>query len=242
MADSLIDPNDNSNDRDSIIAKWKDKPQEELLAAKAESDLYIKTLTARLDEVSKDYLALREDQTAKAQLKDLIDQLEKPNKNDTTQITNREDVIQPAMKPEDIDSLLEQKLTQREQQNKQTENFNLVKAKLKEQFGDKAGEILKQRMDTLGLDQTFTDELAKKHPSVFLKTFGLDETRQSNDSAPPRSMVRPDRFAPGTPKRDWKYYQELKKNDPRMYLDPKIAVQMHNDAIEQGDAFGMPTN
>jgi hypothetical protein len=29
----------------------------------------------------------------------------------------------------------------------------------------------------------------------------------------------------------------MKKTNPKLYLDPKIAVQMHNDAIELGDAF-----
>ncbi len=148
----------------------------------------------------------------------------------------------PSIKPEDIDSILEQKLTAREKLTKQTENFNMIKAKLREQFGDKASEILKQRMDTLGLDQTFTDDLAKSHPSVFIRTFGLDEVRSSTNVAPPRSSLRTDKFAPTVQKRDWNYYQELNKRDPRAYLDPKIAIQMHNDAISLGDAFGMPEN
>lgn len=240
MAESLTDDLGNTSERDAIIAKWKDKPREELEAAKAESDLFIKTLTTRLDDLGKDYLALREETTAKAQLKEMIDKLSNSNTNDdTTQHTNREDV-QAGLKAEDIETLLEAKFTQRELSNKQNENFNLVRSKLKEQFGDNAATVLKQRMDTLGLDQAFTDELAKKHPAVFLKTFGLDEQRSSTNTAPPRSQVRADRFAPATPKRDWNYYQELKKADPRMYLDPKIAVQMHNDAIALGDAFGMP--
>ena len=41
----------NSNERDEITAKWKDKPQDELLKAKVESDLYIKTLERQKDEL-----------------------------------------------------------------------------------------------------------------------------------------------------------------------------------------------
>jgi hypothetical protein len=40
--------------------------------------------------------------------------------------------------------------------------------------------------------------------------------------------------------RTWAYYQELKKTNPKLYLDPKIAAQMDKDAIALGDAFGMP--
>lgn len=242
MADSLLDGTvDNTNERQELFNKWKDKPLDEVLKAKVESDLFIKTQNARLDDLRNDYLKLREEATAKASLEELISRQEKLLANpDTNVATPKTEITQPSIKPEDIDTMLEQKLTQRDYLRKQTENFNMIKAKLKEQFGDKASEVLKQRMDTLGLDQAFTDDLAKSHPTVFLRTFGLDEQRQSTDISPPRSAIRQDRFAPVVQKRDWNYYQELKKNDPRMYLDPKIAIQMHNDAIELGAAFGMP--
>jgi hypothetical protein len=243
MADSLIDTNnvDDTNARAELLAKWKDKTPEEVLNAKIESDLYIKTLTARTDQIRDDYLRLREEAQAKASLQDLIDRHEKSlNNPDTSTHTNVEQT-QPSLKAEDIETLLEQKLSQRELMTKQNTNFNAVKAKLQEQFGDNYNTVLKQRMDTLGLDQEFTDNLAKTHPSVFLKTFGLDAVRQDSYSPPPRSNQRPDRFAPVAKKRDWNYYQELNKRDPRAYLDPKIAIQMHNDAIALGNDFGMPS-
>jgi hypothetical protein len=244
MADSLLDEPlaDNTNERELLLNKWKDKSKEEILAAKIESDLFIKTQNARFDNIREDYLKLREEATAKASLQELITRQEKLLANPEQPPITPVEETKPSIKPEDIDSILEQKLTQRELLKKQNENFIMVKAKLKEQFGDKASEVLKQRMDTLGLDQAFTDDLAKTHPTVFLKTFGMDEVSQSPNIAPPRSSVRPDRFAPTVQVRDWNYYQELNKRDPRAYLDPKIAIQMHNDAIELGDRFGMPKN
>lgn len=242
MADSLLDVSlDPIDERQELFNKWKDKPLEEVLKAKVESDLFIKTQNARLDDLRKDYLKLREEATAKASLEELIARQEKLLANPENPQPPVEET-KPSFKPEDIDSILEQKFTQRERLNKQNENFNMVKAKLREQFGDKASEVLKQRMDTLGLDQAFTDDLARTHPTVFLKTFGVEDTRQSTDISPPRSSQRQNQFVPTAPKRDWNYYQELKKSNPRMYLDPKIAIQMHNDAIELGDAFGMPSN
>ncbi len=245
MADSLIDNDpqvDQTNERETLLNKWKDKSKEEILAAKIESDLFIKTQNARFDNIRDDYLKLREEATAKASLEELIARQEKLLTNPEQSTNTPVEETKPSINPEDIDSILEQKLTAREKLTKQTENFNMIRAKLREQFGDKASEVLKQRMDTLGLDQAFTDDLAKSHPSVFIRTFGLDEVRPSTNVAPPRSSSRPDRFAPIVQKRDWNYYQELNKRDPRAYLDPKIAIQMHNDAIELGDAFGMPEN
>lgn len=238
MADSLID--NDQTERAELEAKWKDKSADEVLKAKVESDLYIKTLTARLDGIRDDYLKLREESTAKASLEELISRQERLLANPDTIPPTQEQVSQPSLKPEEIEAMLEQKLTARERANKQTENFNYVRTKLKEQYGDNASAALKQRMDTLGLDQGFVDELAKNHPSVFLKTFMDQPQRQDTNIAPPRNTVRQDRFAPVTQKRDWNYYQELNKRDPRAYLDPKIAIQMHNDAIALGDDFGLP--
>jgi hypothetical protein len=239
MADSLL-PEDNqpSLTREDIIAKWKDKPREELEAAKAESDLYITTLTAKLDSISKDYIAIKEQQQTGTQLKELLDRLDNPK----TPLVEHQPNVQTdtGIKPEDVEAMIAKKLTDHQLQLKQQDNFNSMQAKLKQNLGDEYSSAYKQRLDTLGLTKEFADDLARNHPTVFIKTFGLDEQRQTNTQSLPRSNVRQASFAPSTPKRDWNFYQEMKKTNPRMYLDPKITLQMHDDALALGDAFGMP--
>jgi|SRR6201996_2070597 len=239
MADSLItDDNQSVEDRTSLLAKWKDKPAEEVLNAKVESDLYIKTLTARLDDLKKDYLQLREQHQAGEDLKTLIDQMK--TRQETGQPpAPRSEEVQTAIKPEEIEALVSQKLNAHQIAQKQRENFDYVQAKLKEQLGNDYQAIYKQRLDNLGLTPEFADELAKTHPNVFIKTLELETTQRSTQPVV-TSTQRQASFKPNTPKRDWNYYQELKKTNPRMYLDPKIAIQMHDDAIALGDAFGMP--
>ncbi len=244
MADSLFnnDPDD-SADRNALLEKWKAKTPEEVLAAKVESDLYIKTLTSRMDDLTKDHLQLMEESKAKAQLQDLIDRLEKRGEgqdDNSQQNQHRDENQQPSFKLEDVEAMVQKKLSEADLRKKQDTNFNTIKLTLKERLGDNAQEILKQRREELGLTQDFADELARNHPTVFLKTFGLEEQQHDPFRAPPRSNVRPSAFASKEKVRDWNYYQEMKKANPRMYLDPKIAVQMHEDAIALGDRFGMP--
>lgn len=243
MADSLMTPDNDVNEREAIITKWKDKSPEELLNAKAESDLYIKTLTARLDDLKNDYLQLREQHQTGAQLKDIIDRLEKDRSSATsndTHDTNRDTNVQPSLKPEDIQNLITQEIAKNKQLDRQTQNFQSVQARLREQFGDNYESVYKQRLGTLGLSSEFADDLARNHPTVFLKTFELDNPRQNEFQNLPRTQQRPTSFAPQGTKRDWNYYQKLKAENPRIYLDPKIAVQMHEDAIALGKDFGMP--
>ncbi len=78
--------------------------------------------------------------------------------------------------------------------------------------------------------------LAKKSPEAFFRVMGLNEKQSDLFQTPPKSGQRNDNFAPkGQTKRDWAYYQEMKKANPKMYLDPKIAVQMHNDVLAIGE-------
>lgn len=240
MADSLLDGTKPSITREDIIAKWKDKPQEELLAAKAESDLYIETMKARFDDLSKDYLDAKDQLKTGAQLKELLDRLDNPKNADTNSNDTDLGQVQPGMKPEDVQKLIAAEIAANQRSNTQNQNFSTIQKRLREQYGDNYSDVYKTQLDTLGLTPEFADDLAKNHPSVFIKTFGLDAQQQSSQQTLPRSSQRHSSFAPQTQKRDWNYYQELKKNNPRLYLDPKIAVQMHNDAIDLGDAFGMP--
>lgn len=240
MADSLLDGNQPiSLTKEDIIAKWKDKPREELEAAKAESDLYIETMKTRFDDLSKDYMALREQSNTGAQLKELLDRLDNQKPADVNPDTNGNQ-LQPGMKPEDIERLVNDRLTAHQQAQRQNENLSSMQHKLREAFGSDYQSAYKQRLDSLGIDPAFADDLAKNHPAVFIKTMGLDQQQQQTSPSLPRSSSRPTTFSPSAQKRDWNFYQNMKKNDPRMYLDPKIAVQMHNDMMELGSDFGLP--
>jgi hypothetical protein len=246
MADSLL-PEDNSDtvERQVLLDKWKDKTKEELLEAKINSDLFIKSQNARFDDIKRDYLELRERQQASEDLKVLLDQMKKQQSGQFTDNQPPKVTEQPpAIKPEDIETLVKkhavETFTERERIKQQQQNFNLVQTRLKEVFGDNYESSYKQKLTQLGLTKEFADNLAKDHPTVFMKTFELDQVKPLSNLSPPRSNQRPTSFAPSVQKRDWNYYQELKKQNPKLYLDPKIAIQMHNDAIELGSDFGMP--
>jgi len=242
MADSLLDqdivPQLDSNKAylEQLVGEGKKfKTAEDLARGKAESDSFIEIMKARMDELRADHLRLREDHQASAQLKDLIDNLQKSKDGDTTRDTNRDNVITPAIKPEDIETLVSQQLNKHQLAQKQEQNFKTVQAKLKEKLGEDYSPAYKQRIDDLGLTKEFADDLAKNHPTVFFKTFGLDDTRrQDSFQAPPRSNQRQDSFAPKVERRTYAWYQQQNKMDPRAYLDPKISLQMHDDLQEMG--------
>jgi hypothetical protein len=234
---NLLDtPADPPDDREAILNKWKDKPVEELLKAKVDSDLYIKTLERQKDELRNDYLAQREELLAKQKFEELIDRYEKAPKDLQEHTPPKE--VEHKYDPKEIEQLVLSKIQETESLKKQTDNFNKVQNKLQERFGNNYSGVLKEQQNALGLSDGDVNDLAKKSPEAFFRIMGLnDQQNRESFHTPPRSNQRNDQFSPKVPKRDWDFYQEMKKNDPRVYLDPKIQVQMHNDAQELGAAF-----
>lgn len=249
MADGLLDNNNNQpvidpnkNYLEELVGESKKfKTEQDLARGKYESDLYIETLKRQQDELRADYLKLRQDTEARANLEELINQLEAKQKTTTSTITPVANEVnkQPVIDPKDIESLIATKIQESKLNERQSENYNSVKAKLVEQYGPNYQTVLKQQIEDLGLTEEDITALARKSPAAFFKTMGLATAEQKETfQAPPRSNQRNDNFAPkGAPKRTWAYYQNMKKTDPKSYYDPKTNVQIHNDMLELGDAF-----
>jgi hypothetical protein len=237
----MIDPS-KDYEQELVGEGKKFKTVKDLARGKYEADLYVNTLTRQLDEMREDYLKLREDYTARAKLEDLIGQLEDKQlqKLDSAQPKASEvKDNKPTIDPKAIESLVSSKIQEYELTKKQTENFNTVRNKLREQFGDNYQNVLKNQIEDLGLTEEDVNMLARKSPSAFFKAIGVEQApSKTTYQNPVASSQRPETFKPkGAPKRTWSYYQDLKKTNPNLYLDPKTNVQMHNDAIELGEAF-----
>lgn len=234
---SLLDPAANSSSAtDQLVGEGKKfKDIEALAKSKIESDNYIQILTARMDELRADHLKLQEERNSSAHLQELIDRLDN-RRNEPAQTPPGNDV--KPLQPEDIQKLLDTELTKRESAAKQAENLRISQNKLRQVFGEDYQTILKQKLEELDITPEYADNLAKTNPTVFSRTFGLDEPPRPAPMNLPRSSVRQTQFTPSVQKKDWAYYQELKKGDSRMYLDPKVSLDMHNSLMELGpEAF-----
>lgn len=247
MTDNLLDlemtpPQEPQDFFQELVGEGKKfKDQQDLAKGKWQSDHYIKTLEMQKDELRKDYLKLKEDYEARAKLEELIDQLHKqpfqqPPINDNTPPVKMD---KPGLDSSQIESLVSNKIQEHEASKKQNDNFNSVKNKLKERYGSNYQDALKQQIEELGITEDYANTLARNNPTVFNRTFGLDTpVQQQSFQTPPRSTRISDNFnQKGSQKRTWSYYQELKSKNPKIYYDPKIAVQMDKDMQELGNAF-----
>lgn len=232
---SLFDQNNAPEDRETLALKWKDKPAEEIIKAKVDSDLYIRELTSTMDQMRQDLLETRNKANEQAKLQDLIDRLESlqrepvatPNAND----------VKP-FNPEEIETLVSKKIQETEAQKIASKNFSEVENKLKEKFGSNYKQILQEKASNLGLSTEDIDSLARKSPTAFFNTLGLNEqTSDGSFNPPPRSNTNSTPFTPNVKKRTWSYWQEIRKNDPKEYYDPKNTLLRIKDAETLGEEF-----
>ena len=218
----------------------KFKDEKALARSKYESDLYIRTMERRMDELRSDYLKEREENTAKAKLQEMIDKLQSQQQSTSSyEPPVKEDKMPTPFDPGQLESLVSTKIHEHEISRKQSENFNIVKNKLKERFGNNYQANLKEQIESLGLTEEDVNALARKSPTAFMRSLGLDQPQQTESfQAPPRSSAGGNAFKPtGPAKRTWSFYQKMKKENPKQYVDSKTTIQMHNDAIELGEAF-----
>lgn len=248
---SLFDQNDeptldqSKNYLEDLVGEGKKfKTVEDLARGKAEADLYIQTVNKRADQLRNDYLELREqlnaresEETAQAKFEELLQRYETQRNTPRLPVeTPVERTPTPQLDETKLRSLIRQEYKDTQAQEKADANFNSVQKKLKDQFGANYHTVLEQKMADLGLEASDIDTLARKSPNAFFNTLGLNQQTESLMS-PPRTTQRAG-FNPTTnQKRTWSYYENLRKSNPKLYYDPKIANQMHDDALSLGVEF-----
>lgn len=223
--------------RELLVGEGKKfKDEEDLAKGKYYADAAISVKDKQLDEMRELVLKQREQINAQESLEELLDQLKQRELANSTNTPAKEVQTKP-MNTVDDDSLFYSKLEKYEALKAGKKNLDTVDNKLKEVYGDKASDFLKAKMKELELSQEDINDLARKSPTAFYNTLGLNQQKR-NDSyqAPPRSEVRNDSFKPSVEQHTWSWYKQKYKN--RDFITNKdINVQMAKDAAELGDAF-----
>jgi hypothetical protein len=218
---------------------------ESLARGKAEADMFVERLQGELK-------GLRDELKTRTSLDEFMDKMnsQQPTEAPVVQPNIQEQPpAEPAgiqnMSPEQIESLLEQKLTQREQEINQTRNLEEVKSKLLKHFGDNYQNTLKTKAAELGLGEQFLDDLAKTQPKAFTHLLGLDgEVSPAPSSVYDNSPVLPNQqnssaVLGSAPAGQMKFndFEKIRKSDPDTYWSPAVQNKMHKAALSQGGDF-----
>lgn len=214
---------------------WKDP--EVLAKGKLEADGYIKNLEAQLEE-------MREDLKKSQYQKEVFEQLQSKATDSTTvnsevsqdkSSINSQNTTAP-INEEDLKSLVEQTLTQREQESIIKRNLAQVDAELEKSFGTEAKAEIEKKAFELGMSLERMRDIAAESPSAF---FALIGEPKKTFSPITQGSVRTEGVSMQTStERDWSYYQKLRRENRNMYYSAKTQQQMFEDKARLGDKFG----
>jgi hypothetical protein len=204
--------------------QWKDP--EVIAKGKREADKHIAELNKQLEE-------LKTQSESGKKIEDLLAKMEEATKSKTTS----ESDTKTSVSEDDIQSLVEQTLTKRQQEERYKSNLEQVDSQLAEAFGDEAGSVVQKKAQELGMSMDKLKEIAAESPNAFLALVG--EKPKEGQSMRTDSTIRTEGLNTDSSrgKRNNAYYQELRRKEPRTFNTAAIQNQMIEDRMKLGDAF-----
>ena len=214
---------------------WRDP--ETLAKGKLEADGYIKNLEDQL-------ASMREDMKKQDYQSEILTQLqnkatetsavnpEVPNDNTSVNTQN----TTGAVNEEDLKSLVEKTLNQRELQAKVQTNLELVDKELEGSFGTEAKAQIEKKATELGMSIDRLREIAAESPNAFFALVG--ETQLPVDPMVSGSVRTEGVSMQPSTERNFDYYQKLRRENRNLYYSAKTQQQMFEDKARLGDKFG----
>ena len=147
----------------------------------------------------------------------------------------------PAQEPPkvdvDISELVRKEMTSASEEKRKTDNINSAAQTLNSHFGSpaKAQEAIRARASELGVGFEWLRNVASDSPAAFYASMGIAPAARSNNTPAYSPEVR----LPGRVDnvRNYTYYENVRKTNPKAYVTPEIRAQMFKDAQELGDKF-----
>lgn len=232
-----IDPTkDYTQDLVGEDKKYKDLAA--LARSRLEADAHIARIEAENRELRQQRLRDEQYEQGRARMEELLQQFDqRQNQQSSNANTQVNDIAnqKPQFDPNEVKSLINTEFQNLRTAERQSENFRSVQNKLNERYGDRASDVLSQQIQQLGVSVEYANDLAKNHPRAFERMFGLDMPVNSNYENPLLST----NSIGNKPKekKTWSYYQKMRKENPKLYKDPKTQQEMAQSAAELGREF-----
>lgn len=221
-----------------VQAKGENWSNPEVLAkGKLEADGYISNLESQLTE-------LREELNKQDYSKTLLDQLQEQAADPTTaklgepsnnSSTNSQNTT-ASLSEDDLKSLVEKTLTEREKGTALANNLSLVDQELEKSFGTEAKTKVANKAKELGMSMERMREIAAESPQAFFSLIGEPE---KTFSPMVQGSVRTEGVnMQNSTERDFSYYQKLRRENRNLYYSAKTQQQMFQDKDRLGEKFG----
>ncbi|MAZ33825.1 MAG: hypothetical protein Tp178MES00d2C33159091_39 [Prokaryotic dsDNA virus sp.] len=231
-----IEENENNNEitlsfEDLVGEGKKYANPDELAKAYANADGFIQTSKAEKARLEAENKVLKD--LAEARKKSNSEEQPRGQEPDPAgQRPNEDD------NKEDLSAKIAEMMNERDTQKKFTDNVNSVSEKLANHYGSgaKAQKALQDKAAELKVDVSWLMDMAGRSPEALYRTVGLDSKSFSSPNAS-SGDVNTAALNRNANRRNFKYYEELRKADSRAYYSPHVQRELMKDAREQGAKF-----
>lgn len=209
--------------------KFKDVPS--LAKGKAESDKYIEVLKNKYDELKRELDSRESVETLITKIKGTTQETQQTQTQSAPPVTQTND-------NDSIEARLEALLARREATRSSDTNLQTVNRIMTEQFGQEATLVLAKKARELGMTGPELQAIAQRNPQAFFKLTDIStEANVPMGSSMPRSSVNSTAQQTSGGIKNDAYYQKMKRENPKLYFDPKTTVEQIKSAKELGDRY-----
>lgn len=184
---------------------------------------------------------MREDLSKATYSKELLEQLRAQREPTPTAETKEtgdttKENTTPKFSEDELKSLVAETLGKLSSEEKQKQNLSTVDSGLTELYGDKANSVIETKSKELGISKNRMKELAAESPSAFFRLIGAEQPKPRQGSIQSTVNTSAESFN-NSMKRDFQYYQKLRRERPNEYYKPTIQAAMMEDRVKLGEAF-----
>jgi len=234
-------PTDNRPQEESLVDQLVGEGKkfatiEDLAKGKLAADSHIDNLESQHKELTAE---LEKRLTAEEQVEKML----KDRQNQEGQEKPKEEgETAPSISEDKIAELVRETVAQDKTEAQAQANEDAVNTRLQEAYGEKAKERLEAKAKELSVSVNFLKDVARKSPSAFYSTIGLEPQKSSaprhttgtiDTSQLENQPVGGSGPTPGT----YKWYNEMRKSDPKGYWTATVQKQLFADRKEKGQDF-----
>lgn len=233
----IPDTTDEKNYLEELVGEGKKyKDPQALAKSRVKADEFI-------EQLKRENAGLRQDLNQRVKMEEFLGKMEQVSREapikDQEQLGSEPESERTAIKPEDLEPVVERIYEAREARAARQQNLAEVKSDLLKTYGPNYASKVREIGASIGMDDSAIQEMAAQRPKAFAKLFGLN--RPANNElfeAPPRSSVNVEGFKPSAAGgKNYAYFEAMRQKEPRKYWSPSVQNEMHRLATQYGDDF-----